>query len=195
MSNQNFQSNASSGTSPTLIARAQEFEPSSWNRLVLLYGPRIRHWCRVRGLKPDATADVEQETWLSIARNLRTFSGTPGAGAFRAWLKVIVSRRIADHYRNNASQPEAIGGSSVHEMLHAISFLTRTSDVSSAGGCEKWQSQIDLTKSQYSDRAWEIFCRSVIDGHGTESVAQEFGVTSVNVRKIRSRILKTLRDF
>lgn len=79
-------------------------------------------------------------------------------------------------------------------MLHAISFLTRTIDASSAGGCEKWQSQIDLAKSQCSDRAWEIFCRSVIDGHSTESVAQEFGVTTANVRKIRSRILKTLRD-
>jgi RNA polymerase sigma-70 factor (ECF subfamily) len=195
MSSQHLHSKSPSGTSPTLIAESQKFDPHSWDRLVSVYGPRIRHWCRVRGLKPDATADVEQDTWLSVARSLPAFSGTPGAGAFRAWLKVIVSRRIADHYRRTADQPQALGGSSVHEMLQAISFLTGANEASSASGPEKWLSQINLAKSQHSDKAWEIFSRCLIDGHTTESVAQEFGVTPANVRQIRSRILKTLRSI
>ncbi|MCU0719156.1 MAG: sigma-70 family RNA polymerase sigma factor [Pirellula sp.] len=195
MSNQNLPSKSSSDTSPSLIAQSQKFEPHSWDRLVSLYGPRIRHWCRVRGLKPDSTADVEQDTWLSVARNLPAFSGTPGAGAFRAWLKVIVCRRIADHYRRQANQPQAIGGSSVQEMLHAISFVTRRGEASSTGGSENWQSQVNLAKSQHSDRAWEIFSRCLVDGQTTDAVAQEFGVTPANVRQIRSRVLKTLRSI
>ncbi len=47
---------------------------------------------------------------------------------------------------------------------------------------------------EFEPRTWEIFHRSVIDQLPTNLVAEEFGVTAANVRKVRSRILHRLRE-
>ncbi len=41
-------------------------------------------WCRGQGLDRIATADVIQDSWMSVARGLASFRSQPGAGAFRA---------------------------------------------------------------------------------------------------------------
>ena len=48
-------------TSLTLLGRVQAQQPEAWDRLVELYAPLVRHWCRKSGLSPEDTADVFQD--------------------------------------------------------------------------------------------------------------------------------------
>jgi RNA polymerase sigma-70 factor, ECF subfamily len=50
-----------------------------------------------------AADDVASETWLAVARQLKSFAG--GEGAFRGWLFTIARRRLIQHWRDAGRRP------------------------------------------------------------------------------------------
>lgn len=53
----------------------------------------------------DAAEDVASETWLQVAKNLRSFRGD--AAGFRGWVATIGRHRAIDHIRHQRRQPAA----------------------------------------------------------------------------------------
>ena len=53
------------GTSLTLLERARAHDEQAWTRLVRLYEPMIRSWCRRGGLQESDVNDVVQEVCRS----------------------------------------------------------------------------------------------------------------------------------
>jgi len=51
----------------------------------------------LRGRAGDEAEDLAAETWLAVARALRSFSGDEAA--FRSWVFTIAHRRLVDHHR------------------------------------------------------------------------------------------------
>ena len=74
-------------TSPTLLGRVGK-DPGdqvAWAAFVACYGPKIRGWCRQRGLQPADAEDVTQDVLLRLSRALKTFTYDPSR-TFRGWL-------------------------------------------------------------------------------------------------------------
>jgi RNA polymerase sigma-70 factor, ECF subfamily len=63
--------------------------------------PRLLRYLRV--LVGDDADDVASETWLQIARGLRTFDGD--GDAFRGWAATIARHRALDHLRYHRRRP------------------------------------------------------------------------------------------
>ena len=63
-------------TSPTLLWRVGQGsqDQEAWEIFVACYGPKIRNWCRQRGLQAADAEDVTQDVLLRLARALKTFS-------------------------------------------------------------------------------------------------------------------------
>jgi RNA polymerase sigma-70 factor (ECF subfamily) len=57
----------------------------------------------LRSLEPGSADDVESETWLQAARDLRGFEG--GEPAFRGWMFTIARHRLSDWRRKAARRP------------------------------------------------------------------------------------------
>ena len=182
---------SSHGTCPSLVRGVHAGESSAWQRLVDHYTPRLQSWCRSRGLDEPNTADVMQEIWISVSHSIHRFASTPGAGAFRAWLWRIAERRIIDCQRRFLSQPQAVGGSTMHMQLQAIV----SEDPSHSPSCisQPVVMAMERVASHYELKTWQVFVRSVVDGISTEQVAVEFQLSHVAVRQIRSRVLRHLR--
>ena len=53
---------------------------------------------------------------------------------------------------------------------------------------------LDLVRSEFEDRSWQIFWRVAVDQVATADVASEFGTTANSVRQIKSRVLRRLRQ-
>lgn len=186
---------SSLGTSPSLLSAAKAGQRVAWERLVAHYRPRIRQWCRIKGLDEFASAEVEQETLMSVAQSLCRFKSTAGAGAFRAWLWKIVQRRIADFRIRQSREPRAIGGSSIAETIGSIPQTDGEGSSDSRQLSDFLQAKLKQIEVDYTPRAWLAFLRSVVDGRPTDEVALEFQMTPAGVRQIRSRILRHLRDI
>jgi RNA polymerase sigma-70 factor (ECF subfamily) len=64
--------------------------------------PAVLRYLRV--MAPSAAEDLDSETWLGVARGLRTFEG--GENAFRAWVFTIARHRLIDWRRRQAQAPD-----------------------------------------------------------------------------------------
>jgi len=51
----------------------------------------------------DAADDLAAETWLAVARQLASFTGTEPA--FRGWVFTIARRRLVQHWRDTGRRP------------------------------------------------------------------------------------------
>lgn len=188
---------ASSGaTRASLLARVCDCDSAAWHELVEFYGPLIAHWCQRCGLEPHATADCVQDVFLAVHRTVRNYQPQATHGSFRAWLWTITRNKIRDTLRRTRWPAE--GGSTA---LGNLQQLAENPDdlcldqPSSAVDVHNLLSRaLKQIQIEFEPRTWEIFHRTVIDQVPTNLVAEQFGVTAANVRKVRSRILHRLRE-
>jgi len=87
-------------TSMSLLGRAKTHDDDAWRQLVHLYGPLVQKWCRQSGLQDEDTADVFQETFQAISKNLANFKPSKSVASFRSWLKTIVRTKTVDLLRH-----------------------------------------------------------------------------------------------
>lgn len=193
----------SSMTRQSLLRRAREQHSQAWHELVELYSPLVRSWCRGRGLSDHHCDDCVQDVFSAVTRSLEQFQPTGANGAFRSWLWTITINKIRDAARRDARHPAATGGSSAALRIENTADPIRAdSALVDSDPEESSELEIqDLTRravtqirDEFAKRTWQIFDRSVIDGVCTAQVASEFEITSATVRKVRSRILRRLRQ-
>src|SRR5262249_2315434 len=86
-----------SQTSLTVLARVRAHDETAWGRLVSLYGPLVYGWCLRAGLQAADAADVGQEVFAAVARNIPSFRRDRPGDSFRGWLYVITRSKISDN--------------------------------------------------------------------------------------------------
>ena len=57
------------------------------------------------------------------------------------------------------------------------------------------QRGLDLVKSEFEQRTWQIFWQATIEEQPTSEVAEQFGISSNAVRQAKSRVLRRLRQI
>jgi RNA polymerase sigma-70 factor (ECF subfamily) len=50
-----------------------------------------------------------------------------------------------------------------------------------------------LIRPEFEERTWQAFWRSAVEGHPTDLIAAELGISAVTVRVARSRVLGRIR--
>jgi RNA polymerase sigma-70 factor (ECF subfamily) len=184
-------------TSSSLIRRAALRDPQAWARLVDLYGPLVFYWCRRHGLVPPDAADVVQDVFTAVSGALERFEHGREGSTFRGWLRVIAQNKIRDHYRRRAGEPLAAGGTDAAARLADIPDARSDS---SSGASEQralsalYHRALDLVRSEFEQRTWQAFWRTVVEGHDTAEVAADLGLTTNTVRQYKSRVLRRLRE-
>lgn len=182
-------------TSSSLIRRAQRRDPEAWRRLVDLYGPLVFYWCRRGGLASPDAADVFQEVFASVSASLERFS-PQREGTFRGWLWTITRNKLRDHYRHHANEAQAAGGTDAYHRLAELPDQWPGDSVDPRDRSEiqsLYRRALDLVRSEFEERTWQAFWRSVIEGQDTAQVAAGLGLTPNAVRQYKSRVLRRLR--
>lgn len=179
-------------TSSTLLGQARARDPAAWHRLVLLYTPLVQHWCRRAGVVPDAVADVTQEVFLSVSMALAEFE-PQRVGSFRKWVRGIARHKALDHFRRRKGEPAAVGGDKAHDLIVGLPEQNEPDEEAQEVG-DLYRRALELIRGQFEDKTWRAFWRVAVDGHPTDVVAQELGLTAVSVRVAKSRVLARLRE-
>ncbi len=88
-------------TRNSLLSRLKNWDDGgSWREFFDTYWKFLYSVALKSGLSDEDARDVVQETVIAVAKALRDerFKGREG-GSFKAWLQLIVQRRVADHLR------------------------------------------------------------------------------------------------
>ena len=188
---------SSTATSPTLLRQAATGDADAWERLVNLYGPLVFHWARQQGIADHDAADILQDVFASVSRSLQKFE-TRNAGSFRAWLWVITRNQLMDLFRRRSKEAQALGGSAAWQQLATVAeSLSDDPDqfTSQDQLTSLHQRGLDLVKSEFEQRTWQIFWQATIEEQPTSEVAEQFGISSNAVRQAKSRVLRRLRQI
>jgi RNA polymerase sigma-70 factor (ECF subfamily) len=166
-----------------------------WRRLLDLYQPLLRAWMARAGVPPADADDLVQEILLVVFREVGEFERR-GPGAFRAWLRTILARRVCDYFRARQHRPAAAGGSdflrSLDELESPESALSRLWDREHD---EHVAARLLLrVRGDFAPATWQAFTRHVLEGEPAARVAADLGLSLNSVLLARSRVLKRLRQ-
>jgi RNA polymerase sigma-70 factor (ECF subfamily) len=183
-------------TSLSLLDRLRSAQPDDpgWLRLEEIYRPLIRRWLgRVPGLSDEA-ADLTQEIFLVMVRELPAFEHRR-EGSFRAWVRQVTVNVLRNHRRRQIRRP-AIGLDPCEAFLDGLA-------ASDSGIAREWDLEHDrhilrklqaALRPEFAPASWEAFRRFAVDGVPAAQVAAELGLSVNAVTLAKSRILKRLRE-
>jgi RNA polymerase sigma-70 factor (ECF subfamily) len=180
------------GTSLSLLQRLRNNEQDAWQRLVQLYTPLVRYWCGRWGARGDALDDLVQEVFQAASRSLTSFRRDRPGDTFRGWLRGISRNIFLMHLRRNSHQPQASGGTDAFVRMQEVPESQSEDDPPPEVNA-LYRRALELVRSEFEERTWQMFWLTVIDGRSPVDVANQFGVSAAAVRKAKSRILHRLK--
>ncbi len=183
-------------TSLSLLARVGRLEDQqSWRQFVKLYEPLMQRWLLAYEVQDADAADLIQDVFEVVARELPSFSHSDRAGAFRSWLRKILVNRLKHFWRSRKYRPQVTGGTSMLERLNQLeddrSEVSRVWDDSHDQ--EVITRLMELIRPSFLPKTWEAFHRQVFAGQTPQEVATELEMSLSSVYTARSRVLATLR--
>jgi RNA polymerase sigma-70 factor, ECF subfamily len=182
-------------TSLSLLQRVADRNQEAWARLVVLYSPLVSYWCRKGGLAGEDISDVLQDVFQALLTSLPQYRSQQ-SGTFRAWLRGITRHKILDHFKRLNRQPQAEGGSEAYQRIQETPDQLADWDDTDPEQEVKalYQRALELVRSEFEPRSWQAFHRTVVEDQAVALVAAELGMTTVAVRKAKSRVLRRLRE-
>ena len=183
-------------TRQSLLIRAKAGETGAWTDLTDLYRPLILGWLNRRGVPASDLQDLSQDVLLSVVKHLPAFQHSGQRGAFRTWLRTILSSRSADYWRTKSGVTQAQGGSG------AIAALQEIADPDSELA-RQWDEEhdryvlqclLDLVEEEFEPTTLKAFRRLAIDGVSGAEAAQELGLSVAAFYIAKSRVLQRIRQ-
>lgn len=203
-----LQEGAGESTSLTLLKRLREHPDSAeaWERLVAFYRPLLLRWVVRWGLQDAEAENLAQEVLLEVVRLLPGFQHSGRPGAFRLWLRNILTNRVREFLRRRRSHPwfffsEWPRRAKARRLLDELETQDRPLN-------RLWDEEHDqhvvreiwsilegkLLKGKVSERDVKAF-RLVVEGTMKPAdVAKHLGISVALVWQIKSRILRELRE-
>jgi RNA polymerase sigma-70 factor (ECF subfamily) len=168
--------------SPLVIA-AQSGSEEAFRGLYRAVQPGLLRYLRV--LVGDDADDVASETWLQIARDLRSFRGEEG---FRAWAATIGRHRALDHLRHCRRRPAV----SV-PVEHLVELAGGGDTAASASESISTDAALALIRTLPRDQAEAVLLRVVV-GLDAETAGKVLGKRAGAVRTASYRGLRRLAE-
>jgi RNA polymerase sigma-70 factor (ECF subfamily) len=182
----------------TLIEQIRGHDQEAWRRVVDLYAPLIRFWCRRWGIQGEDAEDVLQEVFQAVAVGLRDFRRDREGDSFRGWLRGIARNKVLDVFRRNAARGQ--GGTDFYRRSLEVpgpadpeGDADPDPDEGHVVG-EVYRQALELVRLEFEDRTWKAFWRAAVEGQAPAIIAEDLGVTPAAVRQAKSRVLRRLKE-
>jgi RNA polymerase sigma-70 factor (ECF subfamily) len=166
-----------------LVAAAQDGDEEAFRGLYRAVQPGLLRY--LRALVGDDAEDVASETWLQIARDMRSFRGKD---EFRAWAATVGRHRALDHIRRQRRRPAV---STPIEQLVELPDAGDTAE--SASESISTDAALAMIRSLPRDQAEAVLLRVVV-GLDAETAGKVLGKRAGAVRTASYRGLRRLAE-
>lgn len=170
-------------------------DEDSWKRLLDLYTPLLQGWLRQFRAEGADAADLLQEVFATLVRQLPSFEHNEQRGAFRCWLRNILVNHVRCFWNARRTTPLA-------DAQDIFQELDRLEDPASDLN-RLWDRQhdtflarrvLELIEKDFTSSTWHAFRRVVLEGTKPAAVAAEMGLTVNAVMLAKSRVLRRARQ-
>jgi RNA polymerase sigma-70 factor (ECF subfamily) len=196
------QNKDSSTTSLTLLDMARSNDPDAWRQMCDIYSPLVYSWVKRGGLQDSDAADVVQDVFRIVIKNLNRFQHRREGDSFRGWLWPVTRNEVRGWHRRASKNPElAFGGTDAAQQIAAIpDWVEDYSGLNEIQADEQAESQMvqlaaQAIKNDFAEHTWQAFWRSTVDGESAIDIAADLNMTAGGVRQAKFRVLARLREF
>jgi len=184
-------------TSPSLLERARNrADTQAWERLLTIYEPWLRGWLARHELQPADVEDVLQEILVAVSVNLAKFVHNGQTGAFRSWLRTILTHRVRNFLRGQRHRQALLAPGPLTDWLDQLE--DEDSDLS-----RQWDLEHDRhlvrrvlasVQPEVNAKNWQVFQMLMINDRPVAEVAEHFAITPNAVYVAKARVLTKLRE-
>ena len=193
---------AETSTSRSLLMQLKDGQPAAWERLTSLYAPLVYHWCRAMRLAEQDMPDVFQQVFQSVASHIQGFHKDRPGDKFRHWLRAITRNKVRDHFRRNARQAQAAGGTDAQIYFSQLAAPPSESELGEEEDVHHEERELrqllhvalEQIREQVHPQTWQAFWKVVVEGKTPEEVGEELAMRPGTVRVAKSRVLSRLRS-
>jgi RNA polymerase sigma-70 factor (ECF subfamily) len=178
-----------------LNALQQSPSDETWRRFLEIYIPLMESWLRRQGAPQDIVEDVRQEVLLKVHQEIGSFAHNGRPGAFRCWMRNLVSHRLRTILRQRWKDPAG------NDFI--MQELAEQLGQDDSGLARLWDEEHDahladqllqLVAPRFNEKSMLAF-RSVVLGRKEPSeVAAQLGMSVNAVRIAQTRVLAALRE-
>jgi RNA polymerase sigma-70 factor (ECF subfamily) len=178
-------------TSASLLERLRRpGEPAAWERFVDLYTPLIYHWARGAGLQTADAADLVQDVFAVLLRQLPLFRYDRGR-SFRGWLRTVTRNKWRERQRRRPPP-------TLDDPERALALPADEEGPDSFGEAEYRRHlsrrALQLMQAEFPPTSWKACWEVVVSGRPPAEVAAELGISVGAVYTAKSRVLRRLRE-
>jgi len=184
------------GTSHSLLERLHDrADHQAWQRLLAIYEPWLRGWLSRHQLQPADVEDLLQEILVVVSEKLPGFVHTGQPGAFRAWLRTILTNRVRHFLRGQRHRQAVVVPQPLNDWLDQLADPDSTLS-------RQWDQEHDQhlvrrllasIQAEFSPTTWKVFQMLVLEDRSAAEVAQGLGLTPNAVYVAKARVLARLR--
>jgi RNA polymerase sigma-70 factor (ECF subfamily) len=160
---------------------------AAWSQFVRLYTPLLFRWARGAGLSEADAADLLQDVFTTLLREMPRFVYQPGK-SFRAWMRTLLLNRWRTLQRRRS--PRLLPS----EELDGIPGPDPDLPDEAEERRELVRRALALIQRDFEPATWQAFRQAVLLGRRPAEVAAELGLTVNAVYLARSRVLRRLRE-
>lgn len=177
-------------TSASLLDKARAGNHAEgWDRLVLIYTPLLHSWLASAGLQAADRDDLTQRVLEILVRQLPHFEHSGRAGAFRAWLRGIVTNLLHEFWR---ARPSPAADSVLAQLADPKGGLSLLWD--EQHNRHVFHALMEVVRPEFTASTWQAFRRVALDGAPAREVAKEVSLSVNAVLIAKSRVLARLRQ-
>jgi RNA polymerase sigma-70 factor (ECF subfamily) len=173
-----------------LVRLRQPDQQQAWTRFVDLYTPLLFHWARRLGLQQSDAADLVQEVFVVLVRELPGFTYRANQ-RFRGWLWTVFRNKHGERQRRLAGKPSAAPEAALNDVPSPAEnvaieeaeyrqYITRRA--------------LELMQANFQPATWKACWECVVTGRSSAEVAGELGITVNAVHLAKARVLRRLRE-
>ena len=190
-------------TRNSLLSRLRDWEDQeSWRAFFDTYWRFLRNIAIRSGLSDDDARDVVQETVIAVAKGVREgrFQPTEG-GSFKAWLQLIVRRRVSDHFRRARARPPT--HASRDDLTASTGTVERIPDPAGQVVDEIWDEEwarnvadaaIAEVKQRVGAKQFQMFDLYALKAWPVRDVAKTLHVSIAQVYLAKHRVTRLIRQ-
>ena len=184
-------------TSRSLLERLRDrADGPAWQRLLSIYEPWLRGWLSRADLQPADLDDVLQDVLMVVSEKLPEFVHNDQPGAFRSWLRTILTHRVR-HFQRGRQNRQALVA-----LQPLTDWADQLADPDSALS-RQWDEEHDRhiarrllanIQPEFNTKTWQVFRLLVLEEVPAGEVAQRLGITPNAVYVAKARVLARLRE-
>lgn len=176
-------------TSISLLQRLREPEAEgAWTRFVSLYTPLLYSWAKRLGLEDVDAADLVQDVFTQMLRELPRFSYRPGS-RFRGWLWTVTRNKYFERIRRKRPSNSPLTDD---ELVDTCNFVQEIDEADYNRYVV--DRALQIMRSDFEPTTWKACWENVVQGRSAPEVAEELGISANAVHLAKARVLRRLRQ-